>query len=135
VKTLTALLVLSASMFAVQANAGVICAFQTPDQQSFSFGYVEGSGQPPDYPAGMYRLYGFKSGGHMTKWDASTGGPAWSYAVTNGAWRLTSVDDTRRTIEFTTSVRVPGSTAVDFVAALHDKDGSHIGVCEIGGLI
>lgn len=79
VKTLNALLVLAASMFASQANAGLICAFQTPDQLSYSFGYVEGSGQPPNYPTGMYRQYASKSGGRLTKWDAATGGPAWVY--------------------------------------------------------
>ena len=135
VKTLIALLVLAASTFASQANAGLICAFQTPDQLSYSFGYVEGSGQPPNYPTGMYRQYGSKSGGRLTKWDAATGGPAWVYAITNGKWRFTSVDDTSRTIEFTEGDRVPGSTRVDLIATLHDKDGAHIGVCEMGGSI
>lgn len=134
-KTLTALLVLAASTFASQANAGLLCAFQTPDPEGYSFGYVEGSGQAPDYPTGMYRLYGLTSHGHKTKWDASTGGPAWSYTITKGVWRMVSVDDTRHTIEFDSAVRVPGSTRIDLVATLHDKDGAYLGVCELGGLV
>ena len=83
----------------------------------------------------MYRQYGSKSGGRLTKWDAATGGRAWVYAITNGTWRFTSVDHTSRTIEFTEGDRVPGSTRVDLIATLHDKDGAHIGVCEMGGSI
>jgi hypothetical protein len=134
VKTLAILLALSASTCA--ANAGVLCAFDTPDKQGFSFGYVEGSGKAPDFPTGMYRLYDYSSGGHSTKWDEKTGGPAWAYTVVDGAdWTLTSVDDTRRAIQFSGKHRVPGSTRVDLVAVLSDKGGPHVGVCEIGGMV
>ena len=119
----------------VQANAGVLCAFNTPDHQGFSLGYVEGSGQAPDFLKGMYRQYGFKHDGQIQKWDAKDGGPAWAYSITDGVWAFTSVDNTSRMIAFDQKARVPGSTAVDFVAVLHDAGRDYPGVCEIGGAI
>jgi hypothetical protein len=132
----TALTIVAVALgLATQANAGVLCSFDTPDRQGFSLGYVEGSGQAPDFLKGMYRQYGFSRNGQVSKWDAKTGGPAWAYTIANGVWSFTSVDDASRLIAFDQKARVPNSAAVDFAAVLHDAGHDYPGVCEIGGAI